>query len=65
MKQPRNSCHSPKVAGLALALFGLGGLLGGPGEAQAQVATSSVIDGVIDRLTVNNLATTGPAGLSR
>lgn len=56
MKQQRNSCHSPKVAGLALALFGLGGLLGGPGEAQAQVATSSVIDGVIDRITVDNIA---------
>lgn len=56
MKQQRNSGHSPKVAGLALALFGLGGLLGGPGEAQAQVATSSVIDGVIDRITINNPA---------
>ena len=55
MKQPRNSCHSPKIAGLALALFGLGGLLGGPGEAQAQTATSSVIDGPIDRLTVDNM----------
>ncbi len=55
MKQPRNSCHSPKVAGLALALFGLGGLLGGPGEAQAQVASRDVIDGVIDRITVDNI----------
>ncbi len=54
MKHKRNSSISPKAAGLALALFGLGGLLGGPGEAQAQTATSSVIDGVIDRLTVNN-----------
>ena len=53
MKQPRNSCHSPKVAGLALALFGLGGLLGGPGEAQAQTATSATIDGAIDRVTLD------------
>jgi Putative Ig domain len=55
MKQPRNSCHSPKVAGLALALFGLGGLLGGPGETHAQVATATIIDGVIDRITVDNM----------
>ena len=54
MKHPRNSCHSPKVAGLALAMFGLGGLLGGPGEAHAQAATSTIIDGVIDRITVDN-----------
>lgn len=53
MKQPRNFCLSPKVAGLALALFGLGGLLGGPGEAQAQVATATIIDGAIDRITVD------------
>jgi hypothetical protein len=56
MKQPRNSCHSPKVAGLALALFGLGGFLGGPGEAQAQTATATIIDGAIDRITVDNIA---------
>jgi hypothetical protein len=53
MKQPRNSCHSPKVAGLALALFGLGGLLGGSGEAQAQTATAAIIDGPIDRITLD------------
>ncbi|THJ19636.1 MAG: hypothetical protein CAF45_015750 [Nitrospira sp. CG24E] len=56
MKQPRNSCHSPKVAGLALALFGVGCLLGGPGGAQAQVATSTIIDGPIDRITVNDMS---------
>ena len=53
MKQPRNSCHSPKVTGLALALFGLGGLLGGSGEAQAQTATAAIIDGPIDRVTLD------------
>ncbi len=56
MKQQRNSCLSPKVAGVALALFGLGGLLGDPGEAKAQTATSVIIDGVIDRITVDNIA---------
>ena len=55
MKQPRNSRLSPKVAGLALALFGLGGLLGAPGAAKAQVATAVIIDGAIDRLTVNDI----------
>ncbi|NOT23884.1 MAG: hypothetical protein HOP22_14345 [Nitrospiraceae bacterium] len=56
MKQQRNSCLSPKVAGVALALFGLGGLLGAPGEAKAQTATSVILDGVIDRITVDNIA---------
>lgn len=55
MKQQCNSGHSPKVVGLALALFGLGGLLGGPGEAQAQVASQIILDGVIDRITVDNI----------
>ncbi len=52
MKQPRNSCLSPKAAGLALALFGLGSILGAPGEAKAQ-ATATIIDGVIDRITLD------------
>ena len=53
MKQPRNSCLSPKVACLALALSGLGGFLGGPGEAHAQTATATIIDGAIDRITLD------------
>ena len=53
MKQQHKSNLSPTVAGMALALFGLGGLLGGAGEAQAQVATSAIIDGVIDRISVD------------
>jgi hypothetical protein len=55
MKQPRNSRLSPKVAGLALALFGLGGLLGAPGAAKAQVATAVILDGPIDRMSVNDI----------
>ncbi|NWF74166.1 MAG: Ig-like domain-containing protein, partial [Nitrospirae bacterium] len=45
-----------KAAGLALALFGLGGLLalGSAGEAQAQAATAAIIDGVIDRVTLDS-----------
>ncbi len=56
MKQPRKSRLSQKAAGLALALVGLGGLLGGPGEARAQVATVSILNGPIDRLSVDNIA---------
>ena len=56
MKQPRKSRLSQKAAGLALALVGLGGLLGGPGEARAQVATVSILDGPIDRISVDNIA---------
>ena len=62
MKQQHNSYLSPKVAGMALALFGLGGLLGGAGEAQAQVSTSAIIDGVIDRITIDNKNDTWSSG---
>ena len=54
MKQQRKSYLSPKVAGMALALLGLGGFLGDPGEAKAQ-ATLTIIDGTIDRITVDNM----------
>ena len=62
MKQQRKSYLSTKVAGMALALFGLGGLLGGAGEAQAQVSTSAVINGVIDRITIDNKNDTWSGG---
>ena len=62
MKQQRNSYLSPKTAGMALALVGLGGLLGGAGEAQAQVSTSAIINGVIDRITIDNKNDTWSSG---
>ena len=62
MKQQHKSNLSPTVAGMALALFGLGGLLGGAGEAQAQVSTSAIIDGVIDRITIDNKNDTWSSG---
>ena len=54
MKQQRNSSFTSIASGMALALFGLGGLLGLglPGEAKA--ATSTVITGPIDFITVDN-----------
>ena len=54
MKQQRNSSFTSIASGMALALFGLGGLLGLglPGEAKA--ATSTVITGPIDFITIDN-----------
>ncbi|MEI8016455.1 MAG: Ig domain-containing protein [Nitrospira sp.] len=56
MKQLRNSCLSPKVAGLALATLGLSGFLAMGSAGEAQAATKAIIDGVIDRITVDNMA---------
>ena len=53
MKQQRNSSFTSIAAGMALALLGLGGLLGDPGEAKAQ-ATLTIINGPIDFITVDN-----------
>ncbi len=63
MKQPRNSCLSPKVAGLALATLGLSGFLALGSAGEAQAATNVIIDGVIDRITVDNMASPWSGGV--
>ena len=55
MKQQLNSNFPSKVAGMALALFGLCGPLGLGWTGEAQAATSVIIDGPIDFITVNDM----------